>query len=169
MIRISPLLYLVFLIGCIDNSSVPSKASEQTSCEERKQLDSIVLIDFSKKLNSVATSRNLEELAKLFHFPFPYTLCDLDSNAHKNKTVLISKDEFIKIGMRDLFGAWFTETVSKGYIYYLLYSYYSKGHCQLIFDYPLALLAGSGKCKNLYVSVEKIAGSYKLTSAWQGE
>jgi hypothetical protein len=169
MTKTLPLLYLFFLIGCIDNSTVPVEANEQNSCEEKKQPDSIALINFSKHLNSVATSRNLEELSKLFHFPFPYTSCDLDSNADEHPTRLISKEEFIKTGITDLFGAWFTETVSKGYIYYILYSYHSKGRCQLVFDYPLALTGGSGKCRRLYVAIEKFEGTYKLSSAWQSE
>ena len=169
MIKISPLLCLLVLIGCLDNSTVPAKTSEQNVCEERKQLDSVALINFSKELNSVATSRNVDDLAKLFQFPFRYTLCHLDSNANGHPTRLLTKEEFIKSGITDLFGAWFTETVSKGYIYYILYSYYSDGRCQLVFDFPLALMTGSKKCKRLYVAVEKFDETYKLSSAWQSE
>lgn len=63
----------------------------------------------------------------------------------------------------------FEITVSKGYLYYRLYSYYSNGRCYLVFDYPLELTAGSSRCKRLYVAIEKIDGVYKLGSAWQSD
>src|SRR5687768_6025420 len=126
MIKVLSLFFLLFSFGCEDSNTVPNKFDEQANCELQKQLDSIVLTDFSKQLNYLASARNLEELSKLFHFPFPYGLCELDGKGHEHQTCFISKEDFVRAGITDFFGVWFTETVSKGYIYSIMDAYYAK-------------------------------------------
>jgi hypothetical protein len=166
MSKILLFFFLPLALGCIDKTSVPGKLSEQVDCEEQKRLDSVNLMDFSKRLHSTVIARDWNEVANLFHFPFSYKACRSEGGENEGQARFINREELVA-HFNDLFGNWFSETVTKGYVYYILDGYYSNNRCQLGFEYPLAVSGGNGQCKRIFISVEKFEGSYKLASAWQ--
>jgi len=112
----------------------------------------------------------MKKIANYFQFPFQYSPCSLDvkNNDKKIQDTLISREEFLATKYNDFFGAWFMETVSKGYIYSILDSYNTDGRCGFVLHYPNTFISNETNCLGLevYFSIEKIQGQYKFTSSW---
>ena len=142
----------------------------QKSCDQQKLIDSASLMTFSIGLKKVVMSRDMSRIADYLQFPFLIKSCDLSNQEYGNKKKsLISRIEFIETKYNDFFGVWFMETVSKGYLYYILDSYDKDGRCSFLFSYPNTFISKKNNCTQAYFSVEKIQGQYKLTSSWESQ
>ena len=176
------------LISIIKNSLLPKNLavyiilSLAISCKEyknemdcsrilsQKKKDSVELISFSKEFQNAVLTRDMNKISSFFQFPIKNRECiKKEKNETDSKEELISKTQFENTFYNDFFGEWFMETVTKGYIYYLLDCYPYNGNLQLAFVYPGTFVSKINNCEWHYFGLNKIDGRYKITSAWKSD
>ena len=135
----------------------------QTPCDHQKAADSVLLLTFSKELKRAVMTYDMSKIASFFRFPFLYSSCTLDEQNVQD--TVITQKKLVAIHYVDFFGCWFSETVSKGYIFDSFDCDIQDGLHKFIFSYP-ACFPKKSLCKQHSFSVEKIDGHYKITSSW---
>lgn len=147
--------------------SISLKAQTKCEVENLTRNEKNELSKFWTDFKFAIKNKNVDELNKLFNFPFNCSFCVSDSFPNSPYITIISKFNFNQYLDTLFFSKNFDEVLNKQSIFQVLYSELGENdECNLSISFPIIEPSKNGEGMQGFFTIKKIGGKYKIVGAW---